>query len=541
MNNPNSNPDSAYGELLNAVPDAVFVADYDGRILFVNRQATAMFGYERSELEGESIDRLVPERLRAGHVGHRAAYTGAPRVRPMGTGLDLHGLRKDGTEFPVEISLSPAPFGDASAVIASVRDVSARRQLEDERALALRQLQAIQRVTDTALGSFAVEELVPKMLERVRESLGADTIAILLLDDGGTRLEARWALGLEEEVEQHVRIPLGAGFAGRVADGRRALAVDDVELIETVNPILRAKGIRSLLGVPLLIGDRLLGVLHVGTLARRQFTSEEEQVLQLVGDRIALALDRARLYQEARQAVRIRNEFLSAISHDLGNPVAAIRLESRRLQEAPAGACSPEIREGLSQIEAAAGRMWRQVEELLDLARLQVGRTLEMNWQTVDLVAIVRDLVAAEQGTTDRHQLRLQVDEQQLLGEWDATRLERVITNLLSNAVKYSPEGGDVVVRVSQQRSDEKRRWAVLEVQDSGIGIPAADLPHVFERFYRASNVRGRFAGTGIGLAGARQIVAAHDGDLSVESDEGVGTKVRVRLPLYDLGDEAPE
>jgi PAS domain S-box-containing protein len=521
-----------FDEALDAVPDSVLVVSADGRILFSNRQAESLFGYSRNELTTTSIETLVPERYRYTHPRHRGDYSSAPRVRPMGVGLDLYAQRKDGTELPVEISLSPATYGGAPAVIASVRDVSVRRQLEEDRTRALKQVQAIQVVSDTALASLAMNELVPQLLERVRIALEADTSVILLLDESGERLDERWALGLEEEPGTHVTVPLGAGFAGRVAAERRAIAVDDIEQIETVNPVLLRGGIRSLLGVPLVLENRVLGVLHVGSKRLRHFSSEDTQLLQLVAGRTALALDRARLYEESRNAVRMRNEFLSAISHDLGNPVAAIRLESRRLLETSAESCIPEVVEGLKQIEAAANRMWRQVEEILDLARLQVGRTLELNWRRMDLVEMIRELVTAEQATTERHVLRMNIAVPVLVGEWDATRLERVITNLLSNAIKYSPEGGDITVRVSTEASSGAN--AVIVVEDRGIGIPAADVTHVFERFYRASNVRGRFSGTGIGLAGARRIVEAHGGELTLESVEGRGTSVTVRLPLDD-------
>ena len=287
----------------------------------------------------------------------------------------------------------------------------------------------------------------------------------------------------------------------------------------------------------MIIEDRLLGVLHVGTLEPHHFTDAEAALLRLVADRTALAIDRARLYGEAQEAVRLRNEFLSAISHDLGNPVAAIRLEARLLKQSMVAdqKNDDELIEGLGQIELTATRMWRQVQELLDLARLQVGRELELNWRTVDLGAMVHELAASQQAITDRHQIRLEVDEDRLVGEWDATRLERVVTNLLSNAIKYSPEGGEVVVRLSKRTdADGARQWAVLEVIDRGIGIPAEDLPLIFNRFHRASNVRGRFAGTGIGLAGAQQIIALHGGDLKIESQEGAGTRVVVRLPLEE-------
>jgi signal transduction histidine kinase len=118
-----------------------------------------------------------------------------------------------------------------------------------------------------------------------------------------------------------------------------------------------------------------------------------------------------------------------------------------------------------------------------------------------------------------------------VVGEWDRMRLERVLDNLLSNAVKYSPQGGPIAIRVGRE-DDAGGAWAVVSVRDDGIGVPAEDLPWIFERYRRAGNVAGRVAGTGIGLAGARQIVEQHGGTIGVESDEGQGTTVTVRLPL---------
>jgi len=516
---------------MDAMPDAVLVYRGDGRALMVNPRAEEIFGYTGSELLGLTMEDLMPERFRRRHVQHRTAFQAHPSVRAMGAGLELYGLRQDGTEFPVEISLSPASIGGQAVVIAAVRDVTARKQLEDERTRALQQLETIQQVvTDGALTRLRLDELLPDLLARVRSALNADTAVILLVDEVGEALVARAALGLEEEVEDGLCVPLGAGFAGRIAEQRHAIAIDDIDAIETVNPMLKAKGIRSMLGVPLLVEDRLLGVLQVGSLRQKRFTAPEMRLLQLVADRAALALDRARLYEEAREAVRLRNEFLSSISHDLGNPVAAIRLEARRLLETvDVGGAG----EGLEQIELTATRIWRQVEEILDLARLQVGRTLELSWRALDLVALAGELVAAQQAMTERHRLRLEYDGSELVGEWDGPRLERVLTNLLSNAVKYSPDGGEILVCLAREIEQEPARsWAVLSVRDSGIGIPAEELPRIVERFYRASNVRGRFPGTGIGLYGAQRIVELHGGELKIDSEEHRGTTVTIRLPL---------
>jgi signal transduction histidine kinase len=133
--------------------------------------------------------------------------------------------------------------------------------------------------------------------------------------------------------------------------------------------------------------------------------------------------------------------------------------------------------------------------------------------------------------TTERHALRLAVDDAPLVGTWDTARLERVVANLLGNAVKYSPDGGPIVVRMAREEDSEGMAWAVLSVRDAGVGIPAADLPHVFDRFRRGGNVAG-IAGAGIGLTGVRQIVEQHGGTVAVESEVGRGSTFTVRLPL---------
>ncbi len=162
-------------------------------------------------------------------------------------------------------------------------------------------LRRIEAVTDTALGQLGVEELLVELLDRVSELLEVDTAAVLLLDASGQYLVATAARGVEEEVRQGVRIPLGKGFAGRIAALKEPVALEHVDHTNVLNPILYEKGIRSLLGVPLMSGGEVIGVLHVGSLSVRRFTHEETELLQLAGDRVALATQ-ARQVQVTRAA-----------------------------------------------------------------------------------------------------------------------------------------------------------------------------------------------------------------------------------------------
>src|SRR5437763_11000415 len=167
---------------------------------------------------------------------------------------------------------------------------------------AIERLRGLQAITDAALARLSQADLLDELLDRVRSVLGADTAAVLLLDEEANEVVIRAAKGLEEEVEARVRIPVGRGFAGRVAAERRPIFLPEVTADVVVNPILLEKGIRSLLGVPLLVEGRVIGVLHVGTLTPRDFTDDDSELLQLAADRIALAIEHLSLYESEREA-----------------------------------------------------------------------------------------------------------------------------------------------------------------------------------------------------------------------------------------------
>lgn len=162
----------------------------------------------------------------------------------------------------------------------------------------------LQALTDAALAHLELDTLLRALLARTKDLLQADTCAILLLDADRNEVVATAAVGIEEEVEQGVRIPVGRGFAGRVAAERRTILVRDVASADIFNPILREKGIRSLLGAPLIANDKLLGVLHVGTLTPREFDAHDSECLELAADRAAIAISHARLFESEREARR---------------------------------------------------------------------------------------------------------------------------------------------------------------------------------------------------------------------------------------------
>jgi PAS domain S-box-containing protein len=367
-----------YQAIVEQAPDAMLVADREGRILLVNRQTEQLFGYPRQELLGQPVERLIPERFHAAHQQHRAAYVAAPRTRPMGLDLQLFGQRRDGSEFPVDVSLSPLQdeADDEALVITSIGDITSREQraaerqqhaVERDRALALAhaartshelatrqareraavagmtqardQLEALQALTDTALAHLTLDDLLPEVLDRVVQLLEVDHVAILLLAADGQTLQGRLALGGQatEEVGQ-VRVPVGAaGFAGRIAATRDPLAVVDLARGPEAGPLLQ--DMRSALGVPLLMGKRLLGVLQVGTRARRAFGAAEVQLLERAAERIAVALDRVTAYEAAQAAwaeAERQAEQLDQVFEQMADGVAIYDTQGRLVRTNPA-------------------------------------------------------------------------------------------------------------------------------------------------------------------------------------------------------------
>jgi signal transduction histidine kinase len=234
-----------------------------------------------------------------------------------------------------------------------------------------------------------------------------------------------------------------------------------------------------------------------------------------------------------RALERIRDDFYAAVSHDLKNPLTIIRahaqLVQRQLGKLDPALAAPIVQR-LGTVIGATSRMTQLLNDLLDHARLQSGEQLELAPEPTDLVALLSRLAAEWDRLNDRHHFVVEAEEEALTATVDPRRFERVLENLLSNAVKYSPPGGRVTLAAWPEEADG-RAWVAVAVRDHGVGIPANDLPYVFEPYRRGGNVLGQVSGTGLGLANARRLIEQHGGTIAIASIEGEGTTVTIRLP----------
>jgi signal transduction histidine kinase len=383
-------------------------------------------------------------------------------------------------------------------------------------------------------------ELARLVVEHARELLRAGAVGLYIFDEHSQVLKPLHSSDAREAAPEPL-IPPGIGAAGQAFLRGEPILVDDYPSWPHAGTWAQTNGVRAALAVPLMVAERRTGAVSVRTYEPRRWTQQDAQTLTLLAAQVAPALEAAHLFErtriaqlQAEAAIKQRDEVLAGVSHDLTGPLARIRLYAELVQ---AEATSLDATDAAAQmigwgqrIVAATASMSSIIQELLDVARLQMGQRLQLNFRQVELIDLARRCIAERY--QDGRQLRFEPKCGPIRGWWDDSRLCRVIGNLLDNAFKYSATDQEVVVDI--ERDADASGWALVCVRDSGVGIPADELQRVFEPFYRGSNVIDRSAGSGVGLAVARQIVEQHGGSLTLDSRLGAGTLATIRLPCID-------
>ena len=514
--------------VLETAHDAYIAIDEDMRVTAWTPQAEALFGYAEPEIMGRPIDELlIPERWRPGYrVAHERMLARSQRDGSARR-FEVPALHKAGHRLWIELSASAIQVGDGWLVNGFVRDIGERRAREHAR--------EVQRAVTQALAEAgAREDVMPRILEALGRSLHWPLAIHWVPDSGGMRCAAVWRDpeldGAELEREVCDSVPAGEhALAMRACASEEPLwaAFDGEDPDELpIATAARAAGLRGALALAITCGPEGLGVLEFWQRRANPPERELQEALQAIAGLVAEVLERRRAEADAE---RLKDEFFALVSHELRTPLTSIIGYLELLLEGEAGDISDDQRRFLGVIERNARRLLRLVGDLLFAAQVEAG-TLSLAHEPVDLEAVVCEAVEAGRPRAEQAKVALSADTEpvpELQG--DPERLGQVLDNLISNALKFTPAGGSVTVGLHRRNGA-----AVVEVADTGIGIPAAEQVRLFERFYRTSSATERsIPGIGLGLSISRAIALGHGGAITVQSEEGRGTTFTVELPIH--------
>lgn len=419
-------------------------------------------------------------------------------------------------------------IAERQAVEADLR--RAKRDLEVQVA-DLRRLHALSvNLTRTLDRATVLREVLQAALLVHETDLGL----VSLCDPAGAGLTLQASRGFDAAFVQEVAwVPLGGGACGTCYAERRRVVVEDVDTDPIFVPYraaTRRAGFQAVHSTPLIsrVGT-VIGVLSVHFRQPYRPSEREMQLMDLYAQVAVDALENARLYQAAQDAIQVRDQFLAMAAHELKTPLTVLfgnaQLLQRRMERE--GTATGAIAKAVGVIVAQAKRLNAMLVPLLDVSRIERGQ-FSLERAPLDLGALVRRVVEEIQPTCVTHQLDCQTPRDPVILDGDAVRLEHVVQHLVTNAIKYSPAGGPIIVRVEHDAQQVR-----LLVTDRGIGIPQQEQPRLFRRFYRASNAeQQQMSGMGLGLYVVKEIVTLHGGTVDVESDEHTGSTFRVCFPL---------
>ena len=482
--------------MLASVPDALIAVDSGGQIVFVNDQGESLFGWRRDDLVGQGIETLVPDRFVTMHPAVRAGFFEHPTTRPMAAGLQLSARRRDGSEFPAEISLSAFDVDAETWVLAAIRDVTAARQSERDRerreaifeqfanttevGFVLREAEALLYLNASARRAFGLDH------ERANTGL-ADLMACIHVDDRAPVNETRAALDRGSSTDQEFRVVRADGEVRWLRSTNDAVANIDGGIQRVASTVF--------------------------DITERKAAEADAEVSRL----------------EAVRANAAKDEFLSRMSHELRTPLNAILGFGQLLEM---DELTGDQEECVKQILGAGSHLLGLVDEVLDIACMAQGE-MRLSLEYIALSEVLDEVLGMVRPLAERREVRVahSVMSDVVLFA-DRQRLKQALMNLIVNAVKYNRLGGTVHIGGTLC---ERERFRVT-ITDTGSGIASTDMGRLFTPFERLRSVSAEVEGTGLGLAVTRLLVNAMNGEVGVTSQVGEGSSFWIELPAVVVG-----
>jgi PAS domain S-box-containing protein len=529
--------------LFDTAPDAMIVVDHDGRIVLANPPAERLFGYGELELHGRQVEELLPQRVREAHQSHRANYMASPRVRPMGAGYELTGVRRNGQVFPVEIGLSPIRADGRALFAASIRDISETQR--SRQALVRARYDAfVGQFSRLLLESPSYEAAVDSMPSLMAAALNTEAAAILFRDSHGRGWHCRASTGMGRALQKTICRDI-SGMSESVGPGKRELGVMGFdrmrdEFAKTHLALVDAGFVDAIM-VPLLDRYEPMGLLLIMAKEPGSFDHDKAHFLQTVANILAAAVQRNRSEEKLSHAQRLDaiGQLTGGIAHDFNNLLTVI---SGNLQLLSAGLPDEQAtQDAIDSAMRAADHCATLTGKLLSFAS---RRSLSPQAiRPAQLLAELKEMLRRTLG--ERIVVETTCPDDLPFIHVDASEFDAALVNLAVNARDAMPRGGrlDITARrvhdVSQDRtpSSPLREHIVFRIQDTGLGMSPETLAHALEPFFTTKDI-GK--GSGLGLSMVYGFVKQSGGTLTIESRLGYGTSVELSFPVAHADAAAP-
>lgn len=526
--------------------DSIITMDRNGNIVELNPAAERTFGYISAYAVGRTLANLIiPPRLQDAHRLGLARYLKTGESRLLGRRAEFYAMRADGTEFPVEVSIVQTRSTDQPLFTGFIRDISERKKNEALIRKGAEQIRALVEASrDFIAARLDLHRILDVTVARISEYFQDGCIVRLIAEDE-MRLNTAAFKHVDPEAQVYLKpfLEQAHSFIDKEVS---------IELLETGKPIsvtgnldqIRARlspehwkaldryPVHSWVTVPLRVTGKLIGTVTVFRYREAPTYSVDDHVwLQEVADRAALSIGNAKLYEDAKRAVQLREDFMSIASHELKTPLTPLKMQLQLLSHlvqtgvAVAGPLEEKLKTVIAASDQQIARLTRLVDDILDATRLRTGR-FALRREQVDLSSLISSVIQRLQDGDENARRQIKFLPAQLKsGFWDRLRIEQVVTNLLTNAFKFG-RGKPIIVRMWTHEDQ-----AVFSVQDFGIGIAKENHERVFERLERAVSLQ-QYGGLGMGLYIARQIIELHGGRILLDSKEGEGSTFTVELPF---------